>query len=65
VDEPGAESRWDARVADSQRQAAKNSTGNIKGHHWWPENGRIFWPQPIGDSHDSVPSPMSPTARRV
>ena len=34
-----------------------------KGHHSSPANGRVFCAQPIGDSHESVPSPTSPSAR--
>ena len=40
--------------------AASNSR---KGHHRSPANGRAFWAHPIGENHETVPSPMSPTAR--
>ena len=33
------------------------------GHHFSPANGRVFCAHPIGDSHEIVPSPMSPIAR--
>ena len=39
------------------------TTNTSRGHHFSPANGRVFCAQPIGDSHESVPSPMSPTAR--
>ena len=37
--------------------------GTRYGHHRSPANGRGFCDHPMGDSHDSRPSPMSPMAR--
>ena len=56
-----------SRRARSATAAATSPTVatsiSASGHQRSPAYGRIAWPQPIGDSHDSVPSPTSPAAR--
>ena len=70
---PGGPGRWGRIPAPSSRRArsaiapatstALDATISASGHHCSPAYGRMYWPQPIGDSHDSVPSPTSPAAR--
>ena len=53
-----------ARSANATPTSAGAATSDsASGHQRSPAYGRIACPQPIGESHDSVPSPTSPAAR--
>ena len=57
-------SRADPATRPRPRRAATVATsGSSSGHHRSSTYGKVRWPQPIGDSQDSVPLPASPAAR--
>ena len=60
---PAPSSRRASSAKATKTSAAVNTRKSASGHQRSSAYGRIAWPQPIGDSHESVPSPTSPAAR--
>ena len=60
---PPPRSRRKAKAHAVTTSATIAATIGRNGHHFSPANGRVFCAHPIGESHEIVPSPMSPTAR--
>ena len=60
---PAPSSRRARSASAPATSPAAATSDSASGHQRSPANGRIDCAQPIGDSHDSVPSPTSPAAR--
>ena len=62
---PAPTSRRAARAPAARTRHPVAASIGRNGHHRSPANGRVFCAHPIGENHESVPSPMSPTARNT